>query len=308
MAKDFTRDAEFLNYFKNPGLFDELNLVESGVLKLHWSNWNQLLFNIQRKIEDGQELTTHTEVTQILDQYKDIDVFIKNKNGSLKTNLFELYSYYLDPRLRELWFDLNEETLLSFKCEAGPYIRLQSMRWFNFEIYKFFVFQKLLCNAGPVARSFRMSVHLPVKCEFPDSVLDPITANIVQISARGFLMKVESKADLHALKLGHNVKFYTNLDPFILSRGKKISESSEIFNENVFKNYNQLNYSFKLVDQILELRNNTQNLNYSNGSEYYLFISYDDIEASNRDLIKESVTDAVSKYEAHALSMLKKVA
>lgn len=308
MSKDCGRDLDFINYFKDPGLFEELNLVESGVLKLHWSNWNHLLFDIQKKIKNGGELSTNTEISQILDQYKNIEVFIKNKNGSLKSNLFDLYSYYLDPRLRELWFDLNEETLLSFKCESGPFIRLQSMRWFNFEIYKFFVFQRLLSNTGATARSFRMSVHLPVKCEFPDSVLDPITTNIVQITARGFLMKVNSKADLHALKLGEKVKYFANLDPFILSQGKRIIQTNDIFNENVFKSYNQLNQSFTLVGNILELGNNSQNLNYSNGSEFYLFISYDDLDGVNKSLIKDCVSDTVSKYELHALSMLRKAA
>lgn len=299
---------DYLNYFSNPKTYEELNLVDSGALKLHWSNWNKLLGSIQLKIEQGQISESTNEINQLLEQYKAVEIWIINKQGNIKSNLYELYSYYLDPRLRELWFELNEDTLLSFKAATGPYIRLQSMRWFNFDIYKLFVYQKLLSKSGIIPRQFRMSVHMPIRAEFSESVLNPIEATIVQVSKNGMLIKVDSRSDLQSLKLCDNARFFANLNPFLLSQGKRIEESNEIFDEDSFKGHNKLNQSFKLKDNILNLGNNFQNIFYSNGSEFYLFVSLQDLCDDDKRLFQSPIEDAINRYEEFALSHLKKIA
>ncbi|EQC45626.1 hypothetical protein [Bacteriovorax sp. Seq25_V] len=301
-------NSEFLTYFKNPKTYEELDLVESGALKLHWANWNKLVNHLHSSIDRGEDITPVNEVNLMLDQYKEVELWIINKQGSIRSNLYELYTYYLDPRLRELWFELNEETLISFKSSSGPFIRLQSMRWFNFDIYKLFVYQKLLSKSGVIPRSFRLSVKIPMRCEFIDSVLDAIDTTIVQVSKAGMLMKVHSKADLQSLKLCNNVRFFGNLEPFIRSMGKKIEATNDIFNGDVFEGHNKMNQSFKLKSNILSIGNNSQNIFYSNGQEFFLFFSYDDLADLDKSALKGPMIEAVEKYEEFSLKQLVKVA
>jgi len=153
-----------------------------------------------------------------------------------------------------------------------------------------------------------MTVKIPMKCEFIDSVLDGIETTIVQVSKTGMLMKVHSKADLQSLKLCNNVRFFGNLEPFIRSMGKKIEASNEIFNNDVFESHNKMNQSFKLKSNILSIGNNSQNIFYSNGQEFFLFFSYDDLADLDKKALKTPMIEAVEKYEEFSLKQLAKVA
>lgn len=296
------------NYFKNPATFDELNLVESGEVKLHWANWDTLLMNIRERIQQGDFVKSMEEVDRILESHKTTPVWIFNKKGQVKSNLYELYCYFLDPRLKELWFELNEDTLISFKGPQGPCIRLQSMRWFETEVYKTFVFMKLLTADGISKRSFRLSVDIPLQCEFEDSILEDIEMNIVQLSKNGMLIKVSSLGDLQKLKESDHVKFTANFSHFKRAKGADIEKLNEIFKTNVFKKKSKNLTEFTINDNILNLRSNRLNTFFANGGEYHLFINFKDINDTHRKGFRENIKAVVGNFEDFASQFLKQAA
>lgn len=298
-------DDKVIQYFKKPRVFDELNLVKSGEIKLHWANWDKLLQKIKAKSMDGHQLTAQ-EIEQKLEEYENIPVWIINKQGSIETSLRELYDYFLDPRMKELWFELNEETLLSFKSGSGPFIRLQSMRWFDFEVYKTFIFKDLLSKNTVPHRAFRVSVDIPLTCSFKDSIQKDVEAKIVQVSKLGFLIKIEG-SDIQKFECSEEITYKANFTPFKTARSKGIEAFNEVFKKGIFSK-SQKKTEFRLKKNILCVRNNKSNLIFSNGDEYYLFLHFDDIHEMDKKKIKSPLSKVVESLEDYATEHLVKAA
>ncbi len=295
-----------LTYFKRPRVFDELNLVTSGEIKLHWANWDLLLEKMKEESLSSENSYTACEIAQKIEEYDKVPVWIINKQGNIETSLKELYTYFLDPRLRELWFEINEDTLLSFKSGSGPFIRLQSMRWFDFDVYKTFIFQNLLEKENSVMRSFRLSVDIPLTCSFLDSIQSDVSANIVQLSQQGLLLKIEG-SDIQKFDCSQEVIFSANLSPFKSAKNKEFALLDEIFTKNIF-NKKVKGTSFRLKKNILSIRNNKNNMVYSNGNEYYLFVHFDDLNESDKKKVQAPLLSVVKKFEDFAIEHLEEVA
>jgi len=294
-------DDKVIQYFQKPRVFDELNLVKSGEIKLHWANWDKLLEKIKAKALAGHQYTSK-EIEQRLEEYENVPVWIINKQGSIETSLRELYDYFLDPRMKELWFELNEETLLSFKSGSGPFIRLQSMRWFDFDIYKTFVFKSLLEKNTIQHRAFRVSVDIPLVCSFKDSIQKDIEANIVQVSKHGLLIKV-CGSDIQRLECSDEIIYSANFAPFKNAKNKEVDHFDEVFKKDIFKK-NKKRTSFKLKKNILAMRNNKSNLIFSNGDEYYLFLHFDDVQEGDKKKVKTPLANVVESLENYATEHL----
>ena len=298
-------DTKLLDYLGNPDIFGELKLVSSGSIRFHWANWDQLLDHLHDKILKGGEIQSYNEVKLQLEEFKKDPVWIFNKTGNIQSNVYELYNYYLDPRMRELWFELNEETLISFKSTSGPFIRLQSMRWFDSEVYKVFIFDRLLENKSTAQRGFRINVDIPLECNFEDTVIEPLQAHIIQLSKEGILVKFPNKAELVKLEGHHDIIFTANLNPFKTARDKEVEDMATIFTEKIFSRKSRGRTKFRLKDNILSLGNNKLNLDYSNGNEAYLYFSYDDLIDLDKKKIKDSLIDVVTSFEEYAQEHLK---
>jgi hypothetical protein len=295
-------DDKVIKYFRQPSLFSELNLVKSGEIKLHWANWDKLLCKMKKEAMAGDHFTAQ-EIEQKLEEYETIPIWIINKQGSVESNLRELYTYFLDPRMKELWFELNDETLLSFKSGSGPFIRLQSMRWFDFEVYKTFVFKNLLEKNSLPHRAFRVSVDIPLTCTFKDSIQKDIQANIVQVSKVGLLIKVCGN-DIQRFECSDEITYTANLAPFKSAKNKDIELYDEVFKKDIFKKSKSKGTSFKLKKNILNVRNNKGNMIFSNGSEYYLFLHFDDLQECDKKKVKAPLSKVVMMLEEYATNCL----
>jgi hypothetical protein len=266
-------------YLKNPSTFDDVKLVSSGVISFHWSNWDKLLQKINKRIEKGDYIKNLDELSFCLEEYRNVPVWFKNIQGSVKSNLYDLYSYFLDPRLKELWFELNEETLVSFNCASGPFVRLQSMRWFDQDVYRQFIYGKLLRNLGLSKRGFRINVDIPLEFEFKGTVQENIPASITQISKDGILIKVSGRADFQILERMDQVGIKANLNSFKKVTSKKKVDLNEIFGPRAF-NFSTSKgkfTTFGIRTNILDLGSNRSNSFYSNGTEYFLFLRFEDL-------------------------------
>ena len=301
-------DKELLNYLGDPEIFGELKLVSSGSIRFHWANWDQLLDHLQDRVIRGGEIQSYENVKDRLENYKKTPVWIFNKSGNIQSNIYELYNYYLDPRLRELWFEINEETLVSFKGTSGPFIRLQSMRWFDSEIYKVFIFDRLLENKGIPQRGFRINVKIPLECSFEETVLEPLNAEIVQLSKEGVLVRFPQKTELVKLENHDDIIFTANLNPFKRAKDKSIEDMGAIFTEKAFAQKSKAKTRFRLKSNILELGSNQYNLTFSNGNDAFLFFSYNDLIDIDKKKIKDSMIEVVQLFENYASEHLKKVA
>jgi hypothetical protein len=291
------------DYLNDPEIFEELNLVKSGAIKLHWSNWDRLLNKLKDRVVQGDVITSKSDIDKKFEIFQRTPVWLFNKSGRVESNLYELYHFYLDPRMKELWFELNEETLISLKGEAGPFLRLQSMRWFDCEVYKYFVYNKLLNDQNMKVRSFRLSVDIPIECSFNNTIIQSIYANIIQISKGGVLMKFNNISDLNKFKRQHDVVFRANFAPFLKAKKKRFKDIDSIFTKGAFKDDKDLT-SFRLRANILELGTNKVNVNFSSGDDFYVYFGFDDLLESDKNEIKNSIVSFVDFMETNVAEHL----
>jgi hypothetical protein len=297
-------DESVLDYFKAPEVFQQLSLVRSGEIKLHWANWDILLSKLKVDNRRGQQFTACL-IEQQLEEYNNIPVWVINKQGSVETSLRELYLYFLDPRIKELWFELNEETLLSFKSPTGPFVRLQSMRWFDLEVYRMFIYKDLFTNPCLNHRSFRLTVDIPLIFTFTDSIQNDLEGRIIQISKTGMLLKILGN-DIQKLYCTDEIVYSANLKPFEKAIEADRRSFNRIFSPDVFKNKDLMTY-FRLKKNILNMRNNESNQIFTNGMEHYLFLHFDDLFEKDKESVKSPIIEVVDTFESYATAHLNKV-
>lgn len=285
-------------YIADPKLFESIQLFEDGPFSLHWSNWSELIKAMKERHINGDSSMSVDEVKQELEAFKEIPVWLVNKKGEMETTLFDLYNFYIDPRLKHLWFDVNKQTLISLKHKAGPFMHLHSMRWVDYDIYKLFVYDRLLTNLSLSHRDFRMNTNLKAKFSFWNSILKPVDGQIVQLSRRGILVSIEghknflslSQADQISLSaevgglLGAHGKSYEEIDEVIVSsRSKNIKID---FDENIFKDLNALEAC--------------------KGETYYIFVPFAKFPIKHHRIGK-AIQHVIDQVEAEASKILEKL-
>ena len=278
--RDKFHNKKLLDYLKSPSLFGEVSLCHSNTVKFHWSNWEEYIDHI-RPIK--RDISILNEIKNVKRELENEPVWLISKRNQLESNTFEIYKYFLDPRLRELWFEMNEDVTMSVRTPQGPYIRLQSLRWFSYSTYRVFVYEKLLQNNWSKKRSLRLSTNLPLNIAFKGEVVKSIEAKVVQIMNNGVLIQVKNKADMMKISNGKSTKLSIDLK----SLRKVIS----------YDGYQNSLESFELEKCLYELSTNKKNIGFSNGSEYYLHFSFDQVVAKDRERVKSVLQEVFNNYE-----------
>jgi hypothetical protein len=259
--------GELQNYFKNFKLDSELKLSKNGQLKFHWANWDKTCL-LQKSFSesDKSKLDLMNEALELLKSYP---VWYQRNLVTVKSNLYELYSSYMDPRLKMTWHDLQKDTHVSLHHESGPYISLTSMRWMDKETYELFIYKKLLTSYHPM-REFRVSSLIKATGEIDHSPLSKIDLKITQFSKKGMIVAI-SGHHFEKVKNCSDIKVEINLDAF-----SKLKNRNEIdkFNANKISNGQYINIKGHSIRQF----GNLDNANSSNGSEYFFFIPYSELE------------------------------
>ena len=152
-----------------------------------------------------------------LENLKNFNIWLMSKRGQVKTNIYNLYESYLDPRLKHQWFDL-EDILVSTQHEAGPFCSVKSMRWFNKEIYSKFVYIKMLEGSVP-QRKFRMSLDIPIEMRADGSPFGALQAKIVQMNDEGLLVNFSN---------GNPIKEWAHREIYFLKKPTHINEENGI--------------------------------------------------------------------------------
>lgn len=282
MTKKKNRNCnkKLLDYLKSPGLLEEVSLCHSNVVKFHWSNWEDFIDHIRPK---KRTLSILEEIGDYKRTLEKEPVWLISKRNQLESNTFEIYKYFLDPRLRELWFEMNDDITLSLRTPQGPYIRLQSLRWFNYETYRVFIFEKLLQNNWTKKRSLRLSTKFPLKINFTGEVTKEIDAEVVQLMHDGALIKVGKKSDMLKISGAKSTRLSLNL--------------ANLKSVISYNSYQDSIESFELTKSLYELSTNKRNVGFSNGSEYYLHFSFKEIAEVDRKRIQNIFQEIYDRYE-----------
>lgn len=179
-------------YLHQHSLADALSLGENNILSFHWAN-DELASNYVRGLyrdESERESLRKAELEKELLSLKETPVWLMSRQGQMKSDLYNLYLCYLDPRLRNQWFELDE-ILVSTNHEAGPFQSLKAMRWLDKEIYARFIYLKMI-NAWVPQRKFRLSLDIPLEVRPGGSPFQSMKGKIHQISRAGLVLHLST--------------------------------------------------------------------------------------------------------------------
>lgn len=291
--KDQTQ-TKIINYLKNSPLQEELPLTENNIISFHWANWKETCsFQKGYLYDNAKSCDRYFDFNHNLDNLKETPIWLKNREKTIKTSLYDLYHCYADPRMRMIWFDRDEEILLSLGTEAGPYQALSLMRWFDKSIYASFIHRKILTQNVQL-RGFRVNSQIPALCVVDSSPFKTVPITLHQISEYGVVLKFTKSKDFHTLDQAETIHLEFNFRPFI-----DVVEASLEDTVKTFENYN---FNIQSVDEmndknkhvmtlnknVLDKYANRENMKKSGQGEFYLFIKY-------RDLNNETSSHRVKK-------------
>jgi hypothetical protein len=163
---------------------EKFYLSESKNLSLHWADWNLSRDFVMKK---RKEFIT-VEIDQKLLMLKNTRVYLRSQNKESDTSMYELYRFFLDTKVRYVWFEKTNDLYFSFK-QSGPYQSFKAMRWLDEELLSIVAQEKLLVSRIP-ERKFRLRSGLWATCKCDDIPEKTKPVAIEQITPEGLLIKV----------------------------------------------------------------------------------------------------------------------
>lgn len=207
MEKKLTDIQEaFKGYLTNVKLDSELSLTKDGVISFHWSNWNVTC----RMIKEGP-LCLYTkeaivsELDNRLEELRSHKIWVNNKLSTIESNVYDLYSFYMDPRVRQSWFGQKQSTLYSDESQKGPFTLLTSLKWKDRETFSYFVYKKILLESHQL-RQFRLNAAIPFTFKFDEFEHNDAVGVIRQFNANGMLIHYNGRALKQKFEHQKNVK------------------------------------------------------------------------------------------------------
>lgn len=306
----FLKQDELINYLKDRPLIDNFPLLSSEAISFHWANWAESCrFQKDYLFDNARSCERYFDFNQELDALKDIPVWMKSREKTIQSSLYDLYQCYSDSRIRSTWFERESEILISLTQEAGPYITLSSMRWMDKGIYAKFVHKKLLTQPMPM-RGFRLSAQIPVEVRFESFPLKTAQFFIHQISEHGLLLHIKGQHLLNLIEQSEHTYLTVNLKPFLEVSNATVNETLERLERQDFfvLNPNDRLTTLTMRPQVLEKYGNRENFRLAANDEYYLFAKFRDLaNESNSIRVKKVFKSLVTKLE-HEFNEVLKVA
>lgn len=314
-SKVLENKLSLVDYLKNSPLHEPLKLTENNVLSFHWANWKESCqFQREYLYDNAKSCERLFELNEHLNELKGTPIWLKNRDKTIHTNLYDLYQCYADPRMRSLWFDRNDqEVLISFGTEAGPYQALTSMRWMDKEVYTSFIHRKILTQNQQM-RSFRMNSQIPARCIIDDSPFKTFPITLHQITDHGLLLKIPGTKKLTLLEESQTIHIELNFKPFIEVLDADVDETLKKFDQHSFDiNSNEAlegkAHKFSLDENILDKYGNRDTFRKSGHGEFYLFTKYRDLtNESSSHRLRKTFRSFVQKFEEEFSQNLKKSA
>ena len=302
--------VNFLEYLKNKPLEQKLMLTSNKNLNFHWSNWNESCLFLKEAKNKHFQYSRMQSFDHLLENYKKDPVWLRDKEKQIKTNLYDLYNSMLDQRIRALWSEHYKDTLISLVTDAGAFITLTSMRWFDKDIYTLFVYKKILEETLPL-RNFRLDVSIPAQCILNGSNLNIAPLDIVQISKSGMLFKIQGPGHISKIQNSREMKLSFDLAPFFDSYDNKFDGIVRKFSKYEFNESKKSKVEeFEFYDEdIMKMNNNRYNFQLSDGKDFYLFFTYDQLGQSGMGHNINTIMDSLlGKIEYNFMEQLSDIA
>lgn len=278
MKKELNHLQElFKEYLSDVRLNNEMNIDQEGLVSFHWSNWNLTC----RMIKEGP-LCLYTkeaiidELDNRLEQLRENKIWVNNKMQTLESSEYDLYKFYMDPRVRQAWFAKDQSTLYSDESQKGPFTLLTSLKWKDRETFSYFVYKKILMESHQL-RQFRLNANLPFVIKFDEFENNDSIGMVRQFNGNGLLIQYRGRSNLAKFQNANNVKFC--FEKGLLKKVFKLIEIEDIpFEENL---------NLKISGDVLK---NPINVGEFNGDQYFVFVPFKDLEK-----------DIVGKYISNGL-------
>ena len=274
-----------IDYLCSDALMEKHYLTENKNIEFHWSFWDKGCdFQIDQITNEKEKQIKIESLNLYFDELKLKTVYIRKEITTLKISLYDFYMLYTDNSRVDEWDKLKQASQVSMVGEAGPYVAIDSMRWFEKEVYSAFVFNKLILGEMP-KRRFRLGVNIPVDCEFNGSPLNKNQIEIYQLSVNGCLFKVNGGHIYNKFMSAKKLEMKFNFQPFIKVLGLSAVETINYFSNIDFNitNENDLS-SFSFPLEYLDSYGNLENAKNGNGKEFFFFLRYDDLKAINSNV------------------------
>ncbi len=290
--------SDLFTYLTEGALTKEHFLTPNGAIKFHWSNWKESCFFQRDLLRERKGVHRFKLLERELAPLKEQQIFLKRDLKVVKTNLYDLYVSFLDPKTKMAWDELYGNFLVSLSTEAGPYVSLSSMRWFDKELYASFVYKKIL-NENINLRNLRLGVDIPMECCFDGSPFKTANFNLEQIAKDGVIIKINGAHNISRIDLAKELHLSVNLRPF---EETMFSDATEILKKfsNFDFNKSQESESVKLIidSDILDKYNNRNNSKFASGEHFYLYVPYTDIHSPEcRFDVKQAFANFVYSFE-----------
>lgn len=201
----------FKDYLANVKLDHELTVTADKMISFHWANWNVTC----RMIKEGP-LCLYTkeaiidELDKRLEKLRDQKIWVKDKIKTIESNCYDLYNFYLDPRVRQTWFTQKQSTLYSDESQKGPFTLLTSLKWKSRETLSYFIYKKIL-SENQQLRQFRLNANLKFKIKVDEFVQNDSFGFIRQFNNNGILVQFPSRGLKSKLKNKSSIKFEFDL-------------------------------------------------------------------------------------------------
>ncbi len=307
--KKALKATSFVEYLKSEALVKDYFLTKNKNLSFHWANWSETCeYQKDFLFSDVSNEMKLKNLNDELFELKKTEVWLKNKRGCVKMSLYDVYEGYLDNRLRMTWFE-RDGILMSFENEAGPYMSLANMKWFNKNIYAAFMFKKLLTKPIPF-RGFRVGMEAPIEGKFDNSPLNSVLLRLHQASEFGVILKVEGKNNLAKLENSETIQLEIDVTPFLETKDGNFEDIISSFEKYNFETNKGKNRKIvNLSTNIMKKYNNDRNAVSGGGEHFYFFVPYTELfKAPQHQELQAIFSNFVKKVKDELDSELKKAA
>lgn len=294
----FLSRQQFKEYLSHGQLDDRYDYFQDGTVQLHWSNCELIRDYFREREHETGELLVGCE--QLLKQIKNEVVWLRNRRGSIKLSLYDLYQAYCDPLIAGPLFKQSgdDQFCFSLGTEAGPYLALSGLSWMRPDIYRYFIYQKILKGLAR-QRQFRLSLAMPVNFSRVKTPLVVHQMRLIQASFRGLLFE---------LPIGHRLNSERGVVDerlcLYFPKGFHYQELSNSHFKNLSQSLKQYSHTMKQVADV------EASVHYNIADQMqknYLYLDYDSFSGENvaqfRSFFSSLLEQAQSETEALFLAV-----
>lgn len=263
-------EKRFMHYLMSLPLTEQFYFHEDNQgVSFHWSSWDTFCEILSKhQIFESKRQELKKEIFEKIEPLKEETIWINTLEKTTKSTMYDLYSLYLDSRVRDDFFHSDRQILFSESNSSGPFHSLSSLKWKNKDIYRLFMLDKIINGSCPLRR-FRLNLDMDVSINFDKFPLRNSVAQIEQMTDHGLVIRMAGSKDFFCLSNSNRIKLIFKVEEL----------NSLYFNQiNVPKDCEEIEVTF--TPEVLERYGNKKNFTHSREDQIFLFIGFKDLRTS----------------------------